>query len=226
MSALAYSVPPMASDSGSSASSVSSETEVGEQIFDYPPTAPFKFGPGVYQVIGLSTGDALEHSTSRDDPVIKSACHDGDNQKWEFISLGTGYMIRCVQCGLYLDYGHDIHNGTKIMVSDCPDIWSVKYDEKCGLATISCSKRNYNLDMKPDRRSMILYEGASNRGNIVTNQWFKLNWLGHSSTTTGASENAVQESRRDTRTGSTWLTTTTTTVTTKTTVTRIIRRVD
>jgi hypothetical protein len=50
--------------------SVSSETEIGEQTFSYPLMAPFKFGPGIYQIIGVSTAEAVEHKASGDDPVI------------------------------------------------------------------------------------------------------------------------------------------------------------
>jgi hypothetical protein len=58
----------------SSESLVSSETEIGEKAFNYPLMAPFKFGPGIYQ-IGVSTAEAVEHSTSGDDPVISKFQH-------------------------------------------------------------------------------------------------------------------------------------------------------
>jgi hypothetical protein len=47
--------------------SISSETDMADRDFDYTSVPPF--GPGIYQVIGLSSAKALEHNTSGDNSV-------------------------------------------------------------------------------------------------------------------------------------------------------------
>jgi hypothetical protein len=65
----------------SSSCSTSSETEfpnieVNRQEHDFPLSLPFKFGPGIYQIIGMSSADALEHTELLDKDKLTSESLD------------------------------------------------------------------------------------------------------------------------------------------------------
>ncbi|KAK0455691.1 uncharacterized protein EV420DRAFT_1552763 [Desarmillaria tabescens] len=108
--------------------------------------------PGIY---GIQLADPnLEKGNTHVDlsgqdlrTIIGFSGHDGDNQRWEFATLGAGYSIRSVYNGTYLSIDFKALNERRphIVASSFPVSWDVKlYDADNGLYRFGSIPLSYN----------------------------------------------------------------------------------
>ncbi|KII84904.1 carbohydrate-binding module family 13 protein [Plicaturopsis crispa FD-325 SS-3] len=87
------------------------------------------FEPGVYRIVNFRSGTALDLSAGDKKTIMGFPSHGGENQQWEFQTLGAGFSIRNVAYGLYISGAEGIREGIALVASPFPVSWVVEVDE-------------------------------------------------------------------------------------------------
>jgi len=138
------------------------------------PSRPSMLEPGIYSIISLSTGSVVDLHGGDNRSIIGFSSHPGDNQKWEFIPLGAGYMIRCIRFGLYLA-PTALCNGGAVIATEYPVSWKVEVDQNRGLVQICWPNSPLRLDIREGSATpgtpIQLHEDI---GRFEPNLWWRL----------------------------------------------------
>lgn len=108
--------------------------------------------------------------------IIGFSSHDGDNQRWEFATLGAGYSIRSVYNGSYLSIDfkalHDLR--PHVVASSFPVSWDVKlYDADNGVYRIRWPNSEYVFSMDITAGDLPPVFLSKQRSNADSSQlWF------------------------------------------------------
>lgn len=110
--------------------------------------------PGIY---GIQLADSLEKGNTYVDlsgqdlrTIIGFTAHGGDNQRWEFATLGAGYSIRSTYNGSYLSVDFKTLRELRphVVASSFPVSWDVKmYDAENGVYRIRWPDSDYVFSM-------------------------------------------------------------------------------
>ena len=91
--------------------------------------------PGTYVLLNARGGTAMDLHGGDDTNVIGYPMHGNQNQQWEFIPSGHGYVIRCVRPSkaghaLYLTVEGGVRNNAPVVASAYPVAWNVEQTEE------------------------------------------------------------------------------------------------
>ncbi|SJL01095.1 uncharacterized protein ARMOST_04411 [Armillaria ostoyae] len=111
--------------------------------------------PGIYRIQladpSLEKGNTHVDLSGQDlRTIIGFPGHDGDNQRWEFATLGAGYSIRSVYNGSYLSIDFKTLHEPRphVVASSFPVSWDVKmYDAENGVYRIRWPDSEYVFSM-------------------------------------------------------------------------------
>ncbi|PIL34541.1 hypothetical protein GSI_03319 [Ganoderma sinense ZZ0214-1] len=108
------------------------------------------WAPGTYVLLNARGGTAMDLHGADDTNVIGFPMHGNQNQQWEFIPSGHGYVIRCVRPSkaghaLYLTVEGGVREHAPVVASAYPVAWSVEQTEE-GIR-ISWPNSNFVFDL-------------------------------------------------------------------------------
>ncbi len=91
--------------------------------------------PGTYVLLNARGGTAMDLHGGDNTNVIGYPMHGAQNQQWEFIPSGHGYVIRSVRSSkaghaLYLTVEGGVRNNAPVVASAYPVTWSVEQTEE------------------------------------------------------------------------------------------------
>ncbi|KAH9915556.1 uncharacterized protein BXZ73DRAFT_54208 [Epithele typhae] len=94
---------------------------------------PHIWAPGTYVLVNARGGTAVDLHGADDRTLIGFHKHGGENQQWEFIPCGRGYVIRCVRRAkdghaLYLTTEGGVGEMKAVVASPYPVTWQVEQD--------------------------------------------------------------------------------------------------
>ncbi|KAM5545830.1 hypothetical protein V8D89_000868 [Ganoderma adspersum] len=106
--------------------------------------------PGTYVLLNARGGTAMDLHGGDNTSVIGYPMHGSQNQQWEFIPSGHGYVIRCVRPSkaghaLYLTVEDGVRNNAPVVASAYPVAWNVEQTEE-GII-ISWPNSNFVFDL-------------------------------------------------------------------------------
>ena len=92
------------------------------------------WAPGTYVLLNARGGTAMDLHGGDDTNVIGYPMHGNQNQQWEFIPSGHGYVIRCVRSSkaghaLYLTVEGGVRDNAPVVASAYPVAWNVEQTE-------------------------------------------------------------------------------------------------
>ncbi|KAA1473290.1 carbohydrate-binding module family 13 protein [Dentipellis sp. KUC8613] len=104
---------------------------------------------GTYTITNGQAGTALDLSGGDERSIIGFGFHGQGNQQWTFEQpQGTGWTIRSVATGKFLDIEGEPGDGTRVVASDCPREWDIWPDDEDSSAfRFFIPNTTYNIDL-------------------------------------------------------------------------------
>ncbi|KIM43918.1 carbohydrate-binding module family 13 protein [Hebeloma cylindrosporum] len=86
--------------------------------------------PGVYRIVNDGSSNIVVDLSAYDKiSILAYETNDGENQKWEFSRLGSGYSIRSLYTGGYITLETGVVEGATLIATGFPMSWAVEADD-------------------------------------------------------------------------------------------------
>ncbi|KAL6303614.1 hypothetical protein BKA93DRAFT_734718 [Sparassis latifolia] len=102
------------------------------EIFSSTEPSQYSWTPGTYVLVNARSGTALDLSCGDFRTLTGWPLHGEQNQQWEFVPSGRGYVIRSVcssSCGMYLTVTDGLYDNVALVASPFPVSWDVQVIE-------------------------------------------------------------------------------------------------